>query len=267
MKSNLYILLLAIFCFALPLAAQDKQQTKPVVMILGTYHMGNPGLDLNNVKADDVRSEKRQKEIAEFIAVLKKFKPTKIALEFTPDEAKYLAHYQEYLDGKYTLAANEVDQIGFRLAKEMNHKQVYAIDWHNDFDFDKVLASAKANKQEAITDAIAAWGKNITNEANERMKTATVGEILREMNDEKNVDRFHQFYTTVARVGAGTDFAGANLVSDWYERNIKIYSNITRLADNPNERILVVIGAGHAKILQQLVSESSEYELERLSKY
>ncbi len=81
MKPKIYILLLAIFAFTLPIAAQETKQTKPVVMILGSYHMGNPGLDLNNIKADDVLAEKRQKEIAEFIALIKKFKPTKIAIE------------------------------------------------------------------------------------------------------------------------------------------------------------------------------------------
>ncbi len=267
MKSNLYILLFVIFCFSLPVAAQETKQTKPVVMILGTYHMGNPGLDLNNIKADDVRAPKRQKEIADFIALVKKFKPTRIAVEQTPDEAQYLKHYQEYLDGKYELKANEIDQIGFRLAKEMNHKQLYPIDWKGNFDFDKVLASAKTNKQQAITDAMTAWGKTITAEANERMKTATITELLREMNDEKNVARFHQPYLTFVRVGAGTDFAGADLVSDWYERNLKIYANITRLADSPTERILVIIGAGHLRSLQHFVGESSEYDLEKLSKY
>jgi len=248
------------------ISAQTKQ-TKPVVMILGTYHMGNPGLDLNNIKADDVRAPKRQKEIADFIALVKKFKPTRIAVEQTPNEAQYLKHYQEYLDGKYELKANEIDQIGFRLAKEMNHKQLYPIDWKGNFDFDKVLASAKTNKQEAITDAMTAWGKTITAEANERMKTATITKLLREMNDEKNVARFHQPYLTFVRVGAGTDFAGADLVSDWYERNLKIYANITRLADSPTERILIIVGAGHLKTLQQFVAESSEYDLEKLSKY
>jgi len=267
MKSKLYVLLFVLCAFALPVAAQETKQTKPVVMILGTYHMGNPGRDLNNVKADDVRAEKRQKEIAEFIALIKKFKPTKIAVEVPIDKAKYLESYAEYLAGKYELKANEIDQIGFRLARDLNHKQLYPIDWQGNFDFDKVLASAKTNKQEAITDEMTTWGKNKTAEANEQMKTATITELLREMNDEKNVARFHQPYLTFARVGAGTDFAGADLVADWYERNLKIYANITRLADAPNERILVIIGAGHLKTLQQFVSESSEYDLERLSKY
>jgi hypothetical protein len=267
MKSKLYILLFVIFCFALPVAAQEIKQTKPVVMILGSYHMGNPGLDLNNVKADDVRAPKRQREMTEFIALIKKFKPTKIAVEVPTDKAQYLESYAQYLGGKYELKANEIDQIGFRLAKELNHKQIYPIDWKGNFDFDRVLASAKTNKQETITDATTAWGKTITAEANERMKTATITELLREMNDEKNVARFHQPYMTFVRVGAGTDFAGADLVRDWYERNLKIYANITRLADSPNERILVIIGAGHLRTLQHFISESSEYELEQAGKY
>jgi len=267
MKSKLYILLFVIFCFALPVAAQETKQTKPVVMILGSYHMGNPGLDLNNIEADDVRAPKRQKEIADFIALIKQFKPTKIAVEIAPGETKYLSGYTEYLAGKYELKANEIDQIAFRLAKELNHKQIYPIDWQGNFDYDKVLASAKQNKQETVTDAIAAWGKEITAKANERLKTAAVTEILREMNDEKTVARMHQPYLTFARVGAGTDFAGANLTSDWYERNLKIYANITRLADNPNERILVVIGAGHLRTLQHFIAESSEYDLEQVGKY
>ena len=36
---------------------------KRVALLLGTYHMGNPGLDVHNVQADDVLSPKRQEEI------------------------------------------------------------------------------------------------------------------------------------------------------------------------------------------------------------
>jgi len=32
-------------------------------MVLGSYHMHNPGADIVNVAADDVLTEKRQKEI------------------------------------------------------------------------------------------------------------------------------------------------------------------------------------------------------------
>jgi hypothetical protein len=50
-------------------------------LILGTYHMDNPGLDSYNVEADDVLSQRRQAEMAELLDRLERFAPTLIALE------------------------------------------------------------------------------------------------------------------------------------------------------------------------------------------
>src|SRR2546425_494593 len=51
------------------------------VLVLGTYHMANPGHDIFNMQADDVLAPKRQAEITQLIEVLKRFHPTKIAVE------------------------------------------------------------------------------------------------------------------------------------------------------------------------------------------
>ncbi len=40
-----------------------------------------------------------------------------------------------------------------------------------------------------------------------------------------------------------------------------------RTTDSPNDRILVLIGAEHLKLLQEFVKDSGEYDLEQLSKY
>jgi hypothetical protein len=61
---------------------------KPTVLVLATYHMENPGLDLINVQSDNVLTEKRQKEMREFVSLLKRFKPTKIAVEMPIDSTK-----------------------------------------------------------------------------------------------------------------------------------------------------------------------------------
>jgi len=55
-------------------------QARAEVMVLGVYHMANPGRDIFNTQADDVLAPKRQREIAQLIDVLKKFHPTKIAV-------------------------------------------------------------------------------------------------------------------------------------------------------------------------------------------
>jgi hypothetical protein len=62
-------------------SAFAQNSNKPQVMVLGTFHFDNPGLDVANAKIDDVYADKRQKEIIEIINLLKKFKPTKIAIE------------------------------------------------------------------------------------------------------------------------------------------------------------------------------------------
>ena len=256
-----------VFGFSQATAAQDAKQAKPVVMILGSYHMGNPGRDLNNVKADDVRAERRQKEIADFLAVLKKFKPTKIAVEAVPQNTETSQAYALYLKGEYQLKPNETDQIAFRLAKESNHPKLFQIDWQGNFDFGKVLASAKANRQTAETDYFMMTGKKETGKINEVLKTSSVTDIFRYLNDEARVDEWHRYYLKLVRVGKDSDYAGTDLLSDWYERNLKIYANLTRIAESPNDRILVLYGAGHLKLLQQFVKDSGEYDLELLSKY
>ncbi|PWT83247.1 MAG: hypothetical protein C5B44_00860, partial [Acidobacteria bacterium] len=125
-------------------AERPAAATGAEVLVLGTYHMANPGHDIFNMQADDVLKPKRQAEIAQLIEVLKTFQPTKIAIESNPlgDRPK---QYADYLAGKRELARNEIDQIGFRLAKELGHKTVYPVDADGDFPYQRLVNYAKAS--------------------------------------------------------------------------------------------------------------------------
>ena len=93
---------------------------KPTLMILGSYHMANPGRDMVNVKADDVMTPKRQIEIKQLVGRLKKFKPTKVAVEHESEkDVELQTTYRSYLNGNYQLRRNETQQIGFRLASKL----------------------------------------------------------------------------------------------------------------------------------------------------
>ena len=106
---------------------------KPTVMILGSSHLANPGMDGFNYKMDDVLAPKRQREIEQLVAQLKPFRPTKIALEADERfDAEINANYQCYLKGTYELKRGEGDQIGFRLAKQMGHPKLYGVDYWGD---------------------------------------------------------------------------------------------------------------------------------------
>ena len=63
------------------LAQQAPNGSRAQVLVLGTYHMANRGHDIFNMQVDDVLAPRRQSEIVQLIEVLKKFNPTKIAIE------------------------------------------------------------------------------------------------------------------------------------------------------------------------------------------
>src|SRR5215472_9124171 len=137
-------------------SAQTKERVgtasakKARVLVLGVFHMANPGKDMFNLQVDDVLAPKRQKELSDLAGTLKKFQPTKIALESSAGSEKIRKQYEDYLAGNYSLTRSESDQIGFRLAKELGHKQIYGIDIQGDFPFDPIMEFAKKNGTEKL---------------------------------------------------------------------------------------------------------------------
>src|ERR1700749_1073671 len=157
---------------AAPPAEEGKRAE---VLVLGVYHMANPGRDIFNVQADDVLAPKRQREIAELAEALKQFRPTKIAVEADYGTDAIPKRYAEYLAGKHELTRNEIEQIGFRLAKELGHKSIYPVDADGDFPFQRVVNYAKATGQSAKLEALMrdTWGE-MTKAHGEYLKTHTV---------------------------------------------------------------------------------------------
>jgi len=95
------------------------------------------------------------------------------------------------------------------------------------------------------------------------------------------------WYMQVVRFSEPYEYAGADLLASWYQRNVRIYSNIVKLADppagcsvatcglddsalkkdRPIERILVIYGAGHLTLLRQLAAEDPNVRLRKLSDF
>jgi hypothetical protein len=46
---------------AIPIAAGPQSDTRPEILVLGTYLMSNPGHYIHNMQADDVLLPKRQR--------------------------------------------------------------------------------------------------------------------------------------------------------------------------------------------------------------
>lgn len=246
---------------------EGSDTQKPTVLVLATFHMDNPGRDLMNVHSDDVLTGKRQKEIREFVNLLKRFKPTKIAVEVPLGSVTLDEQFSLYLRGQYQLTRNEIDQIGFRLAKELNHRKIYGVDAEGAFDIGRVFAFAGVNNQQQIVDRAIAIGKRQVAEVNKLMQTASIKEIYKFINDQRRINEGHQAYLMMSRIGKDKENPGIDLLVGWYERNLKIFSNLMRITEAKEDRILLLIGGGHVKLLQQFIEDSGEYHLERADKY
>ena len=101
------------------------------------------------------------------------------------------------------------------------------------------------------------------------MKTRlTLSAILKRGNSRAAVRRtLGRYLVGEIEVGGSGDYVGADMGSAWYNRNLRIFSNIIRLPSQANERILVIIGGGHVPILQHLFENSPEYKLLKVDSY
>jgi hypothetical protein len=244
---------------------------KPTLVILGTYHMGTPGNNVVNGKVDDVASPERQKQIVELVEKLKKFKPTKVVVECDlEDDAKIKEIYDRYLSGSYQLSKNETNQIGFRLAKESGHKKVYCVDWSDFWDDPSINYEKYASKDAELDSYLKGVYQNLKKEVeaeHEKLFTLPVTAQLILLNQPERIEKAHQTYFDFMLIGRGKEYIGTNYVSWWYRRNLTILNNIIRLTDSPRERVLVVYGSGHLKLLTQFAKESGFYNVESPLKY
>jgi len=259
--------ILTLSVLTLSLASWAQSDARPEILVVGTYHMSNPGRDLHNMQADDVLSPKRQQEMAQVVEVLKRFHPTKIAIEADFGSKRVEQEYSSYLAGNYTLTRNETNQIGYRLAKELGHHAVYPVDEEADFPYGRVLYYAKANGLADKLDALQASTGARVKEENDFLQSHTILEMLQYMNSDSMVARDVASYLAFVPYGDPYDDAGPDLLAAWYQRNIHIYHNILTLIESPNDRILVIYGAGHLGWLQQDAANDATVKLRKLAEF
>ena len=256
---------------------------KPTIMILGSGHLANWGADRINFKMDDVLAPKRQSELQQLAEQLAQYRPTKIAVEADERwDIELQEEYNGYLKGNFQLERHEIHQIGFRLAKEMGHPKVYCVDYFRDDpivreDRDDHLTDwgtfAEANNQKHLLSVREKVEGKIVQDKEGRTwivpeKYEPLIDMYIRMNQDEKIRKNIRDYLRIARIGLQDKYPGANWVAHfWYPRNLKTFVNLTRITESENERILLIIGAGHLGFLKQIVEDSEFYHLESPLEY
>ncbi|WP_409250646.1 DUF5694 domain-containing protein [Bacillus sp. SCS-153A] len=239
---------------------QQKQQ-KPKVMVLGTFHIRFTP-DIYREEFDDLLTERRQNEIREVVEKIKKFNPTKLAFEVVKEEEEELnQEYRQYLNNDFELNIDEIHQYGFRIASELGHKKIYAVDWMKTVGnrgIGQVFEWAK-NEQPDLYKYI---DEKYRSRSDYDLATKSIVDLMKEINEESSVKKGHEMYMAVARIGTEEDYVGIDWLRWWYQRNLIIYSNLAKITSSPSDRTVLIIGAAHIHLVSQFLKESGMFDIE-----
>lgn len=245
------------------------------IAILGTFHYVSNVDSYKRKYHIDITSEETQNQITDLLNKLKGYQPTKILVEQSISNQHGLdSLYQEYRKGNYRLSHDESQQLGFRLAKMLNHEHIYAVDVQAPLHIEHELPM---NEWESYADKTNHLTK--MNSINSRMedyhhfldslKTAMpLIEYYKYLNSEKNTTiSGYEKLTGLIQIGAGDKYIGADGISMDYRRNLRIYANTVNLIENDNERFLMIYGSNHKFILGHLFKSSMEFNYQDIIDY
>ncbi|UFH57506.1 DUF5694 domain-containing protein [Spirosoma sp. KNUC1025] len=241
-----------------------KSQPKPVeVLLLGTFHFENPGLDVAKFENANILSTKRQQEVKQVVNQLIAYKPDKIYIEAEPaQQAQWDSLFRLYQQGKFALKANEIYQLAFPLAKTLGHPHLYAADYRQaDFPYDSLIKVLTASGQQEMQQTIQTKIVQVEQAFNANLSKYTIGEMLKLDNTPKSRKDNLAFYLYCLGAGKLSNHVGAYLASEWWRRNMVIYANILKQLTGNEKRIVVLFGSSHTAVLAELMKYNSALRL------
>lgn len=264
------VLLSVLFCAAASAAAPAAKPRPPApieVMVLGSYHFANPGLDVVRTEIESVLSPRRQRELDVLTRTLAEWRPTRVMVEGESDAADLAdPGYATFTPDVLTKTANERVQIGYRLARQAGLATVEAIDEQpkagepDYFPFDKLSDAAASHGQKALVDGAFAQVQTAMKRFEADQGLQTIPALLERFNDPASPLAGNAGYYAVLPVGDNDAQAGADFNAMWYLRNAKIFAKLMHVA-KPGDRVVVLYGAGHFFWLRHFASQTPGYQL------
>lgn len=278
---NIYLLLVLLAYLTNSLYAQVlnpddilvAKRKQPSVLFVGTFHFAYYNLDAHKIDKDkqiDILSEQKQKELAELLDYISKFKPTKIAIEAGSNTGYLMHRYREWKSDKRKLSKDEIEQIGFRLLDRFKLDTLYGIndqpllydlyDGRDSNTFRPVLDTIYNDWDFQSEDVISKLYTEYYKNNDELNKNMSLLNYFKYANSDKNLNRGFGAYL-VGDFKLGNTRGADALAMHWYSRNLRIFRHLQQITNSPDDRILVLFGKGHVEILKHLVECSPEYKL------
>lgn len=234
----------------------DNLQSREV-MVVGTLHFEESVLEAD-----------QQKDLQTLVDKLAAYQPTKIVLEWEPHRhAKTNENYRLFRTGAFDISTryNEVYQFGFRLAAQLNHDSLFLFDDQTpfigsleDFSFDALSTYADQHDAGFYDLHIDSLIQNF--EHNQALlKKESLADHIAWLNSPEmqhiNAQRMHLLEV---RVGIQDNWIGPDWLGRWYQRNVRMMSNVLKFSE-PGDRLLIIVGDNHKWVLDDLFRYTPDF--------
>lgn len=237
---------------------KDKIQ----VLNFATFHMGST-TDANSVDFDD-KNKKNQEDAQKIAQLIARFKPTIICVEVPREKNKALNNkYQAYLNdpSKASTYYGEVGLVAFEVGRMNNVAELYGIDHKMGYNY--MIANEIVNEIDSATlNEYYANPFKSTPELNVDENTLSLLDKLKLNNSPKFLD----FLITVNAdmltfAGTKNGYEGADEAAKYYQRNLRIYSNLNRIPMTKSDRVFILSGSSHTAFLNEFMKRSPKYQV------
>ena len=213
---------------------------KKEIILVGTFHFEQDPELIND----------KESEIEDLVEYLSDYKPLKIALEW--DRSKNDELNEEYKASNKVGVIDEVYRLGFKLARKMQHEEVYAVNWTGNLTEEDMI-NLNHSIQSSYPEIQKIMNSLSENPPGISSTTNLINSYKRLNNTEYLKDIENMYLSFVAVQNDNGEMIGLNVLNKWFERELMIFKNIIESSvEQFDQRVLLIIGNDHLWMLKKL---------------
>ena len=241
---------------------KEKKDSKIEILNFGTFHFGFTP-DATTIEFDE-NDKKNQKEIHEIAQKLSEFKPTVILVETVPEfDNELKKEYESYLINQSMTFKNptEIELLAYEVGRLSGTKRIYGIDHKMGYNYR--IGHEIKNSVDTLW-----YNRFYKNPYKFYPKIDFNGDSLNLLDKLKlkNHKRYLDFSKAInadmlTHAGTEKGFEGADEATKFYQRNLRMYTNLNRIQLNKNDRVFILMGSAHTAFFRDFFSRSPKYKM------
>ena len=221
------------------------------ILLVGTIHLGYTP-DVNTLSEHDT-DKYSDIHFEQLTADLAKFQADQVFVEYPFESQKHVNAIYRSEDVNEGFKENEIYQIGFRLAKKLGHKEIYAVDWNEQPEESIHLGLVAEGKSKVEYEKIMERIQTVIKKLSSIIQQGDIIKLYKYINSEEYITNDHKVYVDLMQLEDEIAFEWVSKY--WYYRNLRIVQNIKRSIKPETKRAVILYGAGHNYLMKQQLED------------